>query len=63
MLRFTDIDRKTPQKRAAKARLADFREINSGFNVLDARAQSSRCSQCGVPFCQNHCPLTNDIPD
>jgi len=63
MLKFTDTDRKTPPKRAARVRVADFGEIYSGFSVTEARAQSSRCSQCGVPFCQNHCPLTNDIPD
>src|SRR3990167_7764746 len=63
MLKFTDLGRRTPQKRAASARVADFREIQGGFTVGDARAQASRCSQCGVPFCQNHCPLTNDIPD
>jgi len=28
-----------------------------------ASQQSSRCSQCGVPFCQVHCPLSNNIPD
>ena len=63
MLKFTDLGRRTPQKRAATARIADFREISGGFDSADARAQSSRCSQCGVPFCQTHCPLTNDIPD
>jgi glutamate synthase (NADPH/NADH) small chain len=63
MLKFTDLDRKTPPKRGASARRSDFAEIYSGFSVADARAQASRCSQCGVPFCQNHCPLTNDIPD
>ena len=63
MLKFTDLDRETPKKRAAAARRADFREIYRGFEVREAAAQASRCSQCGVPFCQNHCPLTNDIPD
>lgn len=63
MLKFTDLDRKTPQKRGTAARIADFDEIYASFKVEDARAQASRCSQCGVPFCQNHCPLTNDIPD
>ncbi|MGE0182564.1 MAG: NAD(P)-dependent oxidoreductase [Parvularculaceae bacterium] len=63
MLKFTDLERKTPMKRAADARLGDFHEIYEGFEAGNARAQASRCSQCGVPFCQNHCPLTNDIPD
>ncbi|HNR76526.1 MAG TPA: NAD(P)-dependent oxidoreductase [Parvularculaceae bacterium] len=63
MLKFTDLDRKTPSKRASDARLDDFREIYADFDPAEARAQSARCSQCGVPFCQNHCPLTNDIPE
>ncbi len=63
MLKFTDLDRKTPRKRAAEARLRDFREIYQRFSVGEAEMQASRCSQCGVPFCQDHCPLTNDIPD
>jgi glutamate synthase (NADPH/NADH) small chain len=28
-----------------------------------AEEQAGRCSQCGVPFCQVHCPLQNNIPD
>ena len=26
-------------------------------------SRPARCSQCGVPFCQVHCPLHNNIPD
>ena len=63
MLSFTDIERKTPPKRAAAARRADFGEIYGAYGGAEARAQASRCSQCGIPFCQSHCPLTNDIPD
>jgi len=63
MLTFTELHRQTPQKREAKSRRADFREIYAPFENAAARAQASRCSQCGIPFCQNHCPLTNDIPD
>ena len=63
MLNFTILERETPKKRAEKARIKDFREIYQRFNAETASAQASRCSQCGVPFCQNHCPLTNDIPD
>ena len=63
MLAFTDLERQTPKKRDADARRGDFGEIYAPFEAAAARAQASRCSQCGVPFCQNHCPLTNDIPD
>ncbi|MCB2112563.1 MAG: NAD(P)-dependent oxidoreductase [Parvularculaceae bacterium] len=63
MLKFVDQSRKPPQKRDAKSRLGDFREIYTTYDETNANAQSARCSQCGVPFCQSHCPLTNDIPD
>jgi glutamate synthase (NADPH/NADH) small chain len=63
MLAFTNLGRETPKKRAAAVRRADFDEIYAPFDKAAARAQASRCSQCGIPFCQNHCPLTNDIPD
>ena len=63
MLAFTDLGRRTPAKRDARSRRADFGEIYAPFEIAEARAQASRCSQCGIPFCQSHCPLTNDIPD
>jgi glutamate synthase (NADPH/NADH) small chain len=63
MLKFTTVARTTPEKRAADARNGDFHEIYADFIDAKAAEQSSRCSQCGVPFCQTHCPLHNNIPD
>ena len=63
MLQFVNLPQQTPQKRDATARRADFSEIYTDFDSPQARQQSSRCSQCGVPFCQVHCPLQNNIPD
>ena len=63
MLKFTELDQQTPNKRQADNRLDDFREIYDQFIYEKAKEQSSRCSQCGVPFCQIHCPLHNNIPD
>ena len=63
MLKFTARGRETPEKRSADSRRRDFQEIYARFSAERAAAQASRCSQCGVPFCQNHCPLGNDIPD
>ncbi len=63
MLSFTAVDQAFPAKRAATARAADFEEISPGFLLAKAEEQASRCSQCGVPFCQVHCPLQNHIPD
>ena len=63
MLQFVDIPQQTPVKRAAELRRQDFDEIYAEYVPAQAAAQASRCSQCGVPFCQIHCPLANNIPD
>jgi len=63
MLKFTKIDQENPSKREVLNRKEDFKEIYSEFLNEKAKEQSSRCSQCGVPFCQVHCPLSNNIPD
>ena len=63
MLKFTDIKQETPVKRNTSKRKTDFNEIYKEFITDKAKEQSSRCSQCGVPFCQIHCPLSNNIPD
>lgn len=52
-----------PPKRPASARREDFLEIHQDFIRSKAEEQAARCSQCGVPFCQSHCPLQNNIPD
>ena len=44
-------------------RARDFHEIYGDYIAARAAEQASRCSQCGVPFCQVHCPLQNNIPD
>ena len=63
MLKFTDIGQQNPPKREIDSRKDDFKEIYDEFINEKAKQQSSRCSQCGVPFCQVHCPLSNNIPD
>ena len=63
MLKFVSLYKETPEKRAADARTADFDEIYRGYAAAKAEEQASRCSQCGVPYCQSHCPLHNNIPD
>ena len=63
MLKFVQIAQATPEKREVAARRFDFDEIYNRFAPPQAATQASRCSQCGVPFCQVHCPLSNNIPD
>ncbi len=63
MLKFVNIGQQNPPKRDISVRKEDFDEIYQEFLKDRAVQQSSRCSQCGVPFCQVHCPLSNNIPD
>ena len=63
MLKFTDINQLNPDKTTPGKRSKNFNEIYSRFASEKAKEQSSRCSQCGIPFCQVHCPLQNNIPD
>ena len=63
MLQFIKVERKMPSKRASKTRTDDFAEIYANYATKTAQSQAARCSQCGVPFCQEGCPLQNNIPD
>lgn len=63
LLKFISIERDTPEKRSSDARKQDFAEIYAEFSAAKAKQQASRCSQCGIPFCQSGCPLHNNIPD
>ena len=63
LLQFVNQKQEMPKKRSSSLRLKDFDEIYKDFNKLEANKQAGRCSQCGIPFCQVHCPLHNNIPD
>ena len=63
MLKFVERGHHMPEKRAADLRAQDFQEIYDRFDPDGAAEQAGRCSQCGVPFCQVHCPVQNNIPD
>lgn len=63
MLRFVDTEQEYPARRAAEQRIRDFKEISALFGPAGGAEQAGRCSQCGIPFCQIHCPLSNNIPD
>jgi glutamate synthase (NADPH/NADH) small chain len=63
MLKFVTVERDMPEKRGADVRRKDFKEIYAEYADAKAKEQASRCSQCGVPYCQSHCPLHNNIPD
>lgn len=63
MMRFLDLAQQMPDKRAVGERQRDFGEIHAPYQPERAAEQAARCEQCGIPFCQIHCPLHNNIPD
>ncbi len=63
MLQFVTVDKQMPEKRPPSLRAQDFHEIYREYAASKAAEQAGRCSQCGVPYCQTHCPLHNNIPD
>jgi glutamate synthase (NADPH/NADH) small chain len=63
MLKFVTVAREMPEKRPPELRARDFGEIYADYAAAKAAEQAARCSQCGVPYCQTHCPLHNNIPD
>ena len=64
MLKFVQIDRVMPEKRAADVTAKKtLTKSTRSSRSAKAEEQASRCSQCGVPYCQSHCPLHNNIPD
>ena len=63
MLKFVTLAQEHPEKRAPALRRRDWGEVYDDFRPEAAADQAARCSQCGVPFCQIHCPVSNNIPD
>jgi glutamate synthase (NADPH/NADH) small chain len=55
--------RKLPTRRPVPVRILDWHEVYEDFPDADLRSQASRCMDCGIPFCNNGCPLGNLIPD
>ncbi len=62
MLKFVTVERDMPEKRVATVRRLDFKEIYAEYADQKAAEQAGRCSQCGVPYCQSHCPLAQQHP-
>lgn len=60
---FLRIGRVGPQRRPIDERVRDWREVDVPFGRREAGEQATRCMDCGVPFCNNGCPLGNAIPD
>src|SRR5450631_1366816 len=60
---FFESQREVPQRRPVAERVNDWFEIYQDFPEEKLRKQGARCMDCGVPFCQTGCPVSNLIPD
>src|SRR6186713_712736 len=56
-------ERELPQYRPVPVRLRDWKEVYEDFPLDSVQQQAGRCMDCGIPFCNNGCPLGNLIPD
>ncbi len=60
---FMKHERELPKYRQVEERLEDWKEVYEPFSENKLRLQASRCMDCGIPFCNNGCPLGNLIPE
>ncbi len=60
---FMEYQRLAEANEAPEARKKHYREFVAHLSDADAKIQGARCMDCGIPFCQNGCPVNNIIPD
>jgi glutamate synthase (NADPH/NADH) small chain len=60
---FLQWERELPARRPVPVRLRDWKEVYEDFPTETLTKQAGRCMDCGIPFCNNGCPLGNLIPD
>ncbi len=60
---FLEFQRISESYEKADARVRHYREFIPHLNDEQARTQGARCMDCGIPFCNNGCPVNNLIPD
>ena len=60
---FLKWNRQGPTRRPVELRLKDWKEVYEPFATENLQTQAGRCMDCGIPFCNNGCPLGNLIPD
>ncbi len=60
---FLKYERRLPTRRPVPVRLRDWNEVYEPFAPDDLKDQAARCMDCGIPFCNDGCPLGNLIPD
>ncbi|NJA88513.1 glutamate synthase subunit beta [Rhodocyclus tenuis] len=60
---FLEFERLTEAAEPATSRVKHYHEFVSHLSPDEAKTQAARCMDCGIPFCNNGCPVNNIIPD
>ena len=60
---FLEFQRLAEASEPADQRVRHYREFVLHLDDTQASQQGARCMDCGIPFCQNGCPVNNIIPD
>ena len=60
---FLEFERQAEPYQPVDARRKNYREFVAHLTDEQAKVQGARCMDCGIPFCNNGCPVNNNIPD
>ena len=60
---FLEFQRLQEASEAPQLRKKHYKEFTVHLSDADAKVQGARCMDCGIPFCNNGCPVNNIIPD
>ncbi len=60
---FLEFERLSEMYEKPEARKQHYREFVAVLDDAAAQQQGARCMDCGIPFCNNGCPVNNIIPD
>lgn len=60
---FMELDRLEESYLPVQDRLKNYKEFVLRLTDEYAAKQGARCMDCGIPFCNNGCPVNNVIPD
>jgi len=63
MTGFMDFERQSEHYEAPLTRVKHYKEFVAPLTNEEAKTQGARCMDCGIPFCNNGCPVNNIIPD
>jgi glutamate synthase (NADPH) small chain len=60
---FMEFERLSEAYEPVEKRLKNYKEFIQALSDEEVKVQGARCMDCGIPFCNNGCPVNNIIPD